>query len=231
MKDSTTPVGTGQHTRPVLVDERRLVRALIAVIVVLNIGGALTIVVLPEGDTSKWLYLGLERNPSTWFSSAQLALAALLACCLGNGRTDRRHWNLVAGLLLVMSLDETATFHEKLGGLPGFPHLGSRAWVGAGLVIVAVVGARLIPWAATQLEPHLRHGLLLGAALFLAGAVGLESAAGAWQDSHGQDRMFWVLSGLEENCEMLGVTVVVVLFLRQLRRSDARMTFGVRRAD
>lgn len=223
-RDARTDQGAG----PVLLDERLLLRALLGVILVLNVGGAITIAVLPESDNGKWLYLGLERNPSTWFSSAQLALAALLAFAVGHARADRRHWNLVAVLLVVMSLDETATFHEKLGGLPGIPHIGSRAWVGAALIIVALVGARLIPWAVTQLEAHLRNGLLVGAGVFLVGAVGMESAAGYWHDSHSEDRTFWALSGLEENFEMLGVTVVVMMLVRELRRSGARLTLGVR---
>lgn len=230
MGDNTTArdARTDQGAGPVLLDERLLLRVLLGTIVVLNLAGAATIAVLPDSDNGKWLYLGLERNPSTWFSSAQLALAALLAFAVGHARSDRRHWNLVAVLLVVMSVDETATFHEKLGGLPGIPHIGSRAWVGAALVIVAFVGARLIPWAVTQLEAHLRNGLLLGAGLFLVGAVGMESVAGYWHDHHSEDRTFWALSGVEENFEMLGVTVVVVVLVRELRRTGARLTLGVR---
>lgn len=209
---------------PVVLAERRVVAGLLVAIAVLNVLNALNIALLEERDG--WLLLGQEKNPSTWFSAAQLALAGALAWAVGRRRPDAARWNLVAGVLVVLSLDEVAAFHEKLGGLPIIPGIGDRAWAGAGLLLVAVVAWRLVPWAL-GLERHLRFGLLVGGAVFVAGAVGIEVLAGGWEADHGQDRMFWVLSSVEEDLELLGVFVVVRVLLAHLRAAGTRLTFAI----
>lgn len=199
-------------------------RIVVGAFLLLNLANAATVIVHPSGS-GKWLLLGLERNPSTWCSSALLAVTALVAWVVGRGRADRLEWRLVAGILGVLSLDEVATFHEKLGGMPGVPHLGSRAWTGLGAVLVLLVGAKLLPWAL-RLEPRLRFALFLGAATYVLGAVGMESMAGSWEDVHGQDRGFWVLSTIEEDFEMLGVAVVLRFLLAHLRAAGTRLTLA-----
>lgn len=207
-----------------VVREGRVVAGLLWAIVALNIANWITVAVLDERNG--WLLLGQERNPSTWFSAAQLAFAGALAWAVGRDRLDAARWNLVTGLLLLLSLDEVATFHEKLGGLPLIPGIGDRAWAGAGLLLVGVVALRLVPWALT-LAPHLRFGLLVGAVTFVVGAVGVELLAAGWEVEHGQDRTFWVLSSVEEDLELVGVFVVVRVLLAQLRAAGTRLTFSV----
>jgi hypothetical protein len=203
------------------VPERRTVRLLLLAVLALNVANAVAIAL-----DEHWLYLGLERNPSTWFSSAQLALAAGLALAVGVGRPDASRWRLVAAILTVLSVDEVATIHEKLGGLPVVPGIGSRAWAGAGLLLVGIVAVRLLPWVL-RLEAPLRFALLVGGAVFVVGAVGFEVLAGQWEDGHGQDRWFWVLSSIEEDFELLGVFVVVRLLLAHLRATGRRLTLSV----
>lgn len=207
-----------------MLPERRLVAGLLGTIVVLNVLNLLNIAVLDERNG--WLLLGIERNPSTWFSSAQLALAGALAWAVGRDRPDAGRWTLVAGLLVVLSVDEVATVHEKLGGLPVLPGIGERAWAGAGLALVGLVAWKLVPWAL-GLEPHLRFALLTGAATFVAGAVGVEVLAAGWEADHGADRTFWLISSVEEDLELLGVFVVVRVLLAHLRSTGTRLTFSI----
>ena len=206
-------------TRTIEVPERAVALTLLACIGALNVTNAWVLAT----DASRWLLLGLERNPSTWFSAAQLALAAVLAYAVGIGRDDRRNWNVVAAVLLFLSVDEVATVHEKLGQLPGIPGIGHRAWAGAGLVLAALVAWRLLPWAL-RLERPLRFALVVGGATFVAGAIGFEVAAA--QRAH-EDTTFWVLSSIEENLEMVGVYVVARLLLAQLRATGARVVVAV----
>jgi hypothetical protein len=208
-----------------VVSERAVVAVLAAAIVALNVANAVTIAVGAKAG-GRWLLLALERNPSTWFSAAQLALAAVLALAVGRGRADADRWRLVAGILLLLSVDEVATFHEKLGGLPVVPGIGDRAWTGAGLLLAGVVALRLLPWAL-RLEPALRLALLLGGAVFVVGAVGFEALAATWAEAHGEGRAFWVISSIEEDFELLGVFVVVRLLLAHLRATGARVTLAV----
>jgi hypothetical protein len=109
--------------------------------------------------------------------------------------------------------------------MPGVPHLGSRAWTGVGAVLVVAVAVKLLPWAV-RLEPRLRFALFLGAATYVLGAVGMESMAGSWEDGHGQDHSYWVLTTIEEDLELLGVAVVLRFLLGHLRAAGTRLTLA-----
>ena len=194
------------------VHRRSVLRTLVWVIVGLNVGNALSIAVGADTIASRYLLLPLERNPSTWFSAALLALAGTLALVVGHARPDRAEWRLVAGVLWLLSLDEVAMFHERLGHLPGAPGIGSRPWAGLGVVLVAVVAFRLGRWVL-GLEHHLRTALVVGGGLFLSGAVGFEVLSGGRRAGHGFDLGFWVLATIEENLEMLGPLVVIAALL------------------
>lgn len=189
---------------------------LLGVIVALNVGNVVSVALGADDKATRYLLLAFERNPSTWFSAFQLALAALLALAVGHGRPDARNWRFVAALLALLSLDEVATFHEKLGGLPVLPGIGSRSWAGAGLVLAALAAWRLLPWAM-RLDRPLRFALLAGGAMFVVGAVGFEVLSGDRFVSHGEDGVYWALASIEEDFELVGVFVVVRLLLAHLR--------------
>jgi hypothetical protein len=215
---------TATRTRPAttVLRERPIAATLLTTMVLLNVANAIAIAVGADGS-GRWLLLGLERNPSTWFSAVLLLLAGALAGVVGVGRADERHWRVVAGLLALLSLDEVATFHEKLGGVPVLPGIGNRAWAGAGLALAGLVAWRLLPWAL-RLERDLRFALLAGGCTFVAGSLGFEVAA-ATRPS--EDSIFWILSSIEENLEMLGVYVVVRMLLAHLRTAGRTITVAV----
>ena len=202
--------------------------ALLGVIVLLSVANLISIALGADDKGTRYLLLALESNPSTWFSAMQLGLAAALAFAVGHGRADAHNWGIVAALLAFLSLDEVATIHERLGGLPVLPGIGSRTWAGAGLVLVALVAWRLLPWTL-RLEPPLRFALLAGGALFVAGAVGFEVLAGDWRVGHGEDAMYWALTTAEEDLELVGVFVVVRLLLAHLRAAAAPIILAVGR--
>lgn len=210
------------------ISERHVTRILLGVLVLLNVANVVSIALGADDKGTRYLLLALESNPSTWFSSIQLGLAAVLALVVGHGRADARNWGIVAALLAFLSLDEVATIHERLGGLPVLPGIGSRTWAGAGLLLVALVAWRLLPWAL-RLEPPLRFALVAGGLLFVAGAVGFEVLAGDWRVAHGEDGLYWALTTAEEDFELVGVFVVVRLLLAHLRATAAPITLAVAR--
>jgi hypothetical protein len=124
-----------------------------------------------------------------------------------------------------MSVDEVARFHERLGQIDALPEVGNRAWLGGGLVLVAVVGVLLVPWAL-QLERPLRRTLIVGGVIFLLGAVGLENLSWGWERPRGKDAVYWWLESIEENLEFLGVLYVVQGLLAHIRRQGP-LTFTV----
>lgn len=215
--------GDSHHLR---VDARRVVRGLLAAVAVVNVLNAISIAVGAGTERSRYFLLALEGNPSTWLTAAVLAATALAAWAVGAGRTDARTWHAVAGIFLLMSLDEVGTFHEWLGAVPLIPGVGTRGWAGAGVVLAALVGLRLFRWVLT-LDAGLRLAMVAGAVTFLGGAVGFEVVAGEWESSHGRDTVFWLLSTIEENLELVGVLVVLRALLDHLGRRPAPLAVRV----
>ena len=208
------------HDESVRLPSRSAIRALLVAVALLNVANAACIVAGANTPGTRYWLLALERNPSTWLSAALLALAGVSAWAAGRGRPDATTWNIVAGILGVLSVDEVATVHERLAAVPVIPGLGSRGWAGAGLVLVGFVAFKLWRWVLA-LDGALRFTFFLGGAVFVLGAVGFEVIAGNHQSTHGSDATYWVLSTIEENLELLGVLVVVRGLLDHLaRRGD-----------
>ena len=207
---------------------RRVLAAIVAIALALNVANALCIIAGANTDRTRFWLLALERTPATWLSAAVLAATAAAAWAVGHGRRDARTWNAVAGILLVLSVDEVATLHERLAAIPGVPGVGSRGWAGAGLVLVAVVAVRLGRWAL-DLDRRLRGALIVGAALFVAGAVGFEVLAGDHQSAHGSDTTYWTLSTVEEDLELLGVVVVLGALLDVLAQRGEPLRLAIDR--
>ena len=221
-------VATIAPTSEVVLGRRRMVLGLLAVVVLLNIANAWSIAFGADTSASRYLLLALERNPSTWCSSALLALAGSLAFVVGRGRADVARWNLIAGILWLLSVDEVASFHERFSGIPVIPGIGSRGWAGAGLLLVVVVAWKLLPWAAA-LEGGLRFALFAGGAVFVTGAIGFEVLSGNHEVTHGRDTAYWALATIEENLELLGALLVVRGLLDHLATSGRRLTVAFSR--
>ena len=210
------------------VGRRQVVVGLLAVVALLNVANGWSIAFGADSSASRYLLLALERNPSTWFSALLLAMAGSLALVVGRQRADATTWNLIAGLLWLLSLDEVASFHERFGGIPVIPGVGSRGWAGAGVVLVALVAVKLVPWAAA-LDGRLRFTLFAGGAVFVTGAIGFEVLSGNHEVANGTDTAYWTLATIEENLEMLGALLVVRGLLDHLARSGRRFEIAFRR--
>lgn len=206
------------------VGRRQVVVGLLAAVALLNVANAWSIGFGADSPASRYLLLALERNPSTWFSALLLALAGSLAFVVGRGRTDAARWSFIAALLWFLSLDEVASFHERFGGIPVIPGIGSRGWAGVGVLLVGLVAVKLLPWAVA-LDAPLRFALFAGGAVFVTGAIGFEVLAGNREVVHGTDATYWALATIEENLEMLGGLVVVRGLLDHLATTGRR--FGV----
>ena len=184
------------------------------------------------------LHVRNEANIPTLFSSVQLFIAAGLTLLIGclERRSDGRqaaYWLGLAIMLAGLGIDETAQLHEmlKLVRLPvpdGF--LAEWTWIAfygpAAVLIGCAYGPFLsrLPRAAAAL-------FVLGGAVFLLGAAGLEAWGSYLTHVEPVPRRshFSVRVHAEELCEMLGVWIFICGAVRHLERGWPRLSLTLSR--
>lgn len=153
-----------------------------------------------------------EESFGTWFSAVLLLLVGRVL--LHQWRWLKREgdrwapWWLVLGIgFHYLSLDEVVGLHEYMNtSMPDVP------WTAIGAPVAGVVLVAFIPWLWKQ-PGFFQLAAMVGAALYLGGAVGIEHATEWYADEdliNTTDYHLWI--ALEEGMEMLGP----VVFLRGL---------------
>jgi hypothetical protein len=221
---------------------KALLAALVAVDVSLVIAHLAAVhVVGGEHGVGELFNLDAEQNVPTWFSTVQLAAVALLciACSAIENRlttrrlADRLGWLTLAGLFVVLSVEESVGLHERVssdtnlvpvlnrvfgGEAPlvrnVFGHGYRYSWVVfyAPLILLAVIFLLRFATRHFRPQPHVRGALLTGTCLFIL--VIIAEALSKSQDEH--PRLLNMLMIGEEFTEMLGATVFAFGFLMYL---------------
>lgn len=164
-----------------------------------------------------------ERNLPALYSVCLLAFAALLLAVITLVKHQRRERHLLSWALLtlgffLMSVDESWSFHERLvepvrrvtGSGPA--QLFYYAWVIPGIALVAAIGVTYLRFLSA-LPAVTRNAFLVAAAVYLGGAIGMETLGGAYAARHGYDNLSYaLLVVVEEGMEMAGS----ILFIRAL---------------
>jgi hypothetical protein len=225
-----TPVAEREPEPPTaLVRGGGLVKGALALAGALVVAHFVALAVLGSGAAiPQAIRLGGELNIATWFSSAlHLANAGLLALVAATApRRERARWILLAVAVAVVSMDEVSANHEQVGhllhtrfGTSGFL---TYAWIVPAMILVAVVA---VVCGRTVLRRPGGRIVALAAAVFVAGAVGVEAVEGWWFDSTGtaDDVVHVALSGIEEAMEMLGLILALTGLLRIARGTGLRL--------
>lgn len=159
-----------------------------------------------------------EANIPTWWSSAQLFAAALPLALLAfkNHRVDRRSWGvaLLSGVILFLSIDETACFHERLGEILD-TYLGGKAGTefshtGYWPILVgppAVVAIGYVVWLSMSFLSGVRGAtarFIWSFAVLFSGAIGVELL-----NNLGVSAIRPFVEVLEEGLEMVGGSLLV----------------------
>ncbi|MEJ8279667.1 hypothetical protein [Pseudonocardia spirodelae] len=202
--------------------------AIVALLALAHYGAAVYGIGRPGFQIPAPIRLGTELNISTWFSSVlHLVNAGLLALVAVNSvRRERWRWVLLAVSCAVVSMDEVAANHEQVGWIihTTFRTTGflTYAWIIPAAALVVVVAALCLPMLLRRPGGYL---VIAGAAVFLFGAVGLESVGGAVFEQTGDVQSFGynVLAGTEETCEMAGLVIAMAGLLRTAGGSGLRM--------
>ena len=211
------------------ITPRLLLEVIVPAIVLLNVLNAIAVVLYHEGHKGRFFRtfsLDGEANVPAWFSSALLlSAAALLALVAVDAflRRERwaRHWTGLSLVYVLLSLDETAEIHERIGSwlrahldLHGPLHY---AGVIPALALAAFVGIAFLRFLRA-LPRVTRVGIVVAAALYVFGAAGVEAMSGWWAESHQGSTALLLVSTVEENLEMAGTTIFILVVLHYLAR-------------
>ncbi len=180
------------------------------------------------------LDLDYENSVPTLWSAFQLALLAAI-CAARTAVATRnseawKHWAFMTLCVVFLTLDEALAVHELLIepirnslNTSGLLHL---AWIIPYSLLVVVVVALLLPWVL-QLPPPTRNGLLLGGALFVLGAMGMEAIGGSIAEVDGTKTFeYSAVMTIEESLELAGVVVAIRAVLGDLV-NGRQLTFRV----
>jgi hypothetical protein len=177
------------------------------------------------GDGIDFLSVDAEASIPAWFSSSILLLCSVLLGVITHavksaGDRYSLFWGILSIVFALMSLDETASFHERLiyplqslldtGGLLYF------AWVipgGAFVVIFGLVYVRFL----FNLPVTIRRLFIAAGALYVSGSVGLEMIGGLVYDLRGEGNLLYIaLVTAEDFLEMSGAIIFLYALVRYM---------------
>jgi hypothetical protein len=221
-----------------VVTPRVLLAVFVPAILLLNVANAIAILLYHHrhhhgGRFFQEFSLDREANLPSWFSSALLLTAAAVLALVALDALARnarwgRHWAGLSVVYVVLSLDETAEIHERIGSwlrshlnLHGPLHY---AGVLPALALAVFVGITYVRFLRALPRDTLL-GVLISAAIYITGAAGVEAASGWWAEGHGsKSTALLLVSTVEENLEMFGTLLfilVVLAYFARLGRSVA----------
>lgn len=200
-----------------------LAAVLVVATVVVEVGFDLA----PANDTLRvaesMLSLLEERNLGT-FGATLLLLGCAVAAAATTWLTaagTRRLWAVISIGFVGLAADEMLEIHERtrflsdalLGdGTPAF------SWIVPGAVVVVVLAMTMVP-QLRRLPDDTWRPLLAAAAVFLAGALGMESVGSAlWEVEGVPDGFAGGVALVEEALEVAGTVVALWAITRHVER-------------
>lgn len=181
-----------------------------------------------------------EANIPAFFSALMLVGLAVVLTALAVVRRQRglshsRHLFGLAAITGFLALDEAAAIHElltaPLKGQLDIGPVGHFAWVAAYGVGALLVLALFVP-AIPRVPRQVRRTVLIAVAVYVAGAIGCEMAAGVYlagMDGYTHEAAYTALVAIEESLEMAGLIALVYAALVSLRDHAPRLSFQMGR--
>lgn len=201
------------------------------------------------GLTSGLFNLGTDASLPTWYASLSLLFSAILLSFIAMDKRRSRdryanHWTWLALIFYGLSIDEVAMIHERIGDAfkesalkasllesSAFPAaiegIFHYAWV---LVAVPAVSIFLLSYFrfVFRLPLQTRVLFITAAAVFLTGAMGVETLAGYQHYLHGnQNWTYELLTTFEELLEMVGVVIFIHALLQYINDSLGQIRLAI----
>lgn len=120
-----------------------------------------------------------EKSLATWWAVVTLSVLSVVTWFVGQSRgfenqKERLAWYALAAGFLFLSIDEACMLHERIGGkieLDG--SLTYARWIILWVPLAALCGG-VVLWMLWRMSSRMVIGLIIGAVVFLTGAVGTE---------------------------------------------------------
>ena len=201
------------------IDPKKVLYSLLGVLVLLlalNLIGLIPIYTGAREVPWKIFSFDDEQNIPVLFSTANLVLCGLLAwgiaCGFRSVRKKALQWGVLAGVFFYLAIDEFIMIHERIAHLMRIllhqQALHDAGWVVPYAVLVIAFAALYLKFFL-QLPKKTKMLLILGGALFVFGAIGMECIGCIWwKIENGKDVVYYLFATAEETLEMLGVLAV-----------------------
>ncbi|NCJ07306.1 hypothetical protein GS597_12470 [Synechococcales cyanobacterium C] len=183
------------------------------------------------GSTLKglsWIfYVDGDNNIPTWFSSFALLFCSILLGFIAVLKKKivnfySAKWFVLSTIFLLMSIDEVAMIHEKIGDLLDIPELGGwlhYSWIVFGITLIVALGIYYFRFLLS-LPRYFRNLILVSAGIFLAGALGVEMINSRIEYTMGAENLTYALmTTLEEFLENIGVEIFAYSLLEYMSKS------------
>lgn len=171
-----------------------------------------------------------EANLASWLSATILLLSALVVWGIAADRRaagDRwwRHWTFLSVTFAYLSADEAARLHESaevvVDSLVDARGIFSFGWI---LLAAPIVLAFALTYFGflRALPVTIGRLVLIAAALYVGGAMGVEAIGGLAYDLNGGRKgslAFVLASSIEESLEMAGALVFLAAMISMSRRT------------
>jgi hypothetical protein len=215
-----------------------LLCSLTLALMLLSLGQDVVLLTFPEAGLSRvWrLDVDAEISVPTWLASSVILINAIVLAAIATHKLVIRdhlrwHWIFLALVFAGLSLDETAALHNGLSAaLSGQLRSGgffAYAWVIPALVLCPLGLLAYLPFILDFVGRE-RRLLIASAAMFLAGAVGLEMLGAKLASVYGQEHLAYRLSATaEEALESFGMLAFLAALLLYVRRRMSRLEITI----
>lgn len=176
-----------------------------------------------------------EANIPAWYAASTLLSCAVLLATIAIAKrmnNDRYvyHWGVLSLIFLYLSIDEAAMLHEMtikpLRSLLNTSGLFYYAWIIPGTIAVFGFVLAYLRFLA-HLPKRTRLLFIAAGAIYVAGAIGLESVSGLYINSDGTwGATYELIITFEELFEMLGIVLFIYTLLDYVGLEPVAFTAG-----
>ena len=200
---------------------------------------------------SHGFYFDAEANFPSLYSALAMLLSATLLWLIGSLVTEKAskkafYWKFLSIVFVFLAMDEFGSLHEymiqPMRGMMNESSLDSGylyfAWFIPYTIVVVIIGLVLFRFLF-KLPSRTRWLFIIGGAIFLAGAVGMEMIGGNYWAGQGwaidgsdeTDLQYALIVTLEELLEMLGIVIFIFALSEYYFQRIGKHTITVTIAD